>query len=92
MKGGGTAMWGTGDNGTNSSGFYALPGGAGIDGSFGDMGSYADYWSTTEYDASDAWHQELARAGPRRAATGTLRRVRIRCVVFKTDKIDSLSL
>jgi uncharacterized protein (TIGR02145 family) len=43
------AEWGDGDNGKNTHGFTALPGGyRGFDGGFFDLGDYASFWSSTE--------------------------------------------
>ena len=48
----------TGNN--NSSGFSALPGGSRFnDGSFIDIGTYAYFWSATEFDTSNAWYSLL---------------------------------
>ena len=45
----------------NSTGFSALPGGYrfGSSGSFSSLGSYGYWWSSTEYDGSDAWYRHL---------------------------------
>ncbi len=46
---------------TNSSGFSALPGGArdSNNGSFLNVGSYGYWWSSSEYDSSNAWNRYL---------------------------------
>jgi uncharacterized protein (TIGR02145 family) len=46
-------------NGTNTSGFSALPAGYANVGSFFHLGSNASFWSATEYDISDAWGRYL---------------------------------
>jgi uncharacterized protein (TIGR02145 family) len=47
--------------GTNTSGFSALPGGSrNSDGSFNDKSDLAFFWSTTEYDPSNAWYRNLS--------------------------------
>lgn len=53
--------WGVGDNGTNTHGFTALPGGyRGFDGGFSDLGDYASFWSSTEgKDPIYAWARYL---------------------------------
>jgi uncharacterized protein (TIGR02145 family) len=53
--------WGSGGNGLNTHGFTALPGGyRGFDGGFADLGEYASFWSSTEYQHSDyAWARYL---------------------------------
>ena len=56
-----TSGWNNGGNGTNSSGFAGLPGGyRNNDGSFGFIGSYGDWWSSTEYNTSYAWYLFLS--------------------------------
>jgi len=46
--------------GTNEYGFSALPGGIGYsDGSFSYVGDRGDWWSTTEYSASNAWNRGM---------------------------------
>jgi len=56
MKETGTTHWNSPNtDATNSSGFSAIPGGyGGDDGSFGDIGRRGYWWSSTEYDTSDA--------------------------------------
>lgn len=44
-----TSGWDMNGNGTNSSGFTALPGGYRVDNLFTDLGKTTAYWSTTEY-------------------------------------------
>lgn len=46
---------------TNSSGFYANPGGSRrYDGSFNYFGSFGNWWSTTEDDSTFAWARNLS--------------------------------
>jgi uncharacterized protein (TIGR02145 family) len=62
MKVTGTTYWQSPNTGaTNSSGFFALPGGArNIDGSFYSVRKSAVFWSATENGASyDAWYRVL---------------------------------
>ena len=55
-----TSGWKNNGNGTNSSGFNALPGGArGIDGSFDGLGSFGDWWSSSEGFDTYAWNRYL---------------------------------
>ena len=62
LKETGTAHWDSPNTGaTNESGFNARPGGTRIssNGVFYGMGSFALYWSATEYDDYDAWYRSL---------------------------------
>ncbi|MCF8230448.1 MAG: hypothetical protein K9J24_15990 [Bacteroidales bacterium] len=60
-----TSGWDNNGNGTNSSGFNALPGGArNGNGEFNNMRLYGVWWSATEWSAtkvrgSGAWHRQL---------------------------------
>ena len=52
--------WENDGNGTNESGFSALPGGyRNLDGYFYDLGNFAYFWSSTEYDYNRAWYRSL---------------------------------
>ncbi len=52
--------WSSNGNGTNESGFNAFSGGYRYtDGSFGNVGSYGSWWSSTSYGSSDAWYRIL---------------------------------
>jgi uncharacterized protein (TIGR02145 family) len=53
--------WATGQNGTNLSGFSALPGGYryAVDGSFNDVGTLSYWWSATAVDSTTAWYRRL---------------------------------
>ena len=62
MKEAGTAHWNSPNTGaTNESGFTALPGGYRYtdNGSFRQMGKDADWWSTSEVDATYAWFRNI---------------------------------
>lgn len=62
MKATGTALWSTPNiDATNTSGFTGLPGGfRGNDGwSFVFVGSYGNWWSSSEYDTSVVWGRYL---------------------------------
>ncbi len=61
MKETGTAHWNSPNTGaTNESGFSTLPGGHRYsDGSYGHIGSYAYFWSSTGYYSSNAWRRSL---------------------------------
>jgi uncharacterized protein (TIGR02145 family) len=59
----GTGLWYSPNEGaTNSSGFSALPGGYRDDanGSFGSLGEYAYFWSSTDYGGGNAWGRPLS--------------------------------
>ncbi len=61
LKETGTMHWmSSGAKGNNISGFTALPGGMGVSGGFGNLGSYARFWTSSEYQAADAWSRGLA--------------------------------
>jgi uncharacterized protein (TIGR02145 family) len=67
----------------NESGFSGLPaGGRGRIGTVGDVGYYATWWSSTEYDSSYAWHWGLypdraaIRSNPGHKASG----FSVRCI------------
>jgi len=52
--------WHNKGNGTNSSGFSGLPAGnRNYAGTFNDVGKYAYWWSSTEYDTGHAWSRYL---------------------------------
>jgi uncharacterized protein (TIGR02145 family) len=64
MKETGTTHWHNPNTGaTNESGFSALPGGFRNNlGDFWDMGTYADFWSSTAYSSGVAWYRKLGNA------------------------------
>lgn len=52
--------WEGSGNGTNESGFSGLPGGSRYsNGTFGLIGKYGYWWSSTENDSSSAWYRTL---------------------------------
>ncbi|OYT14511.1 MAG: hypothetical protein B7C24_17930, partial [Bacteroidetes bacterium 4572_77] len=52
--------WNSNGNGTNSSGFSALPGGYHhSSGSFRSLGDYDAWWSSSEYSGSSSWYRHL---------------------------------
>lgn len=61
MKQTGTSLWAEpNEMATNESGFAALPGGfRDADGTYGYVGSFTSFWSTTGYDADGAWLRGL---------------------------------
>ena len=61
-----TSGWNNNGNGTNSSGFTALPGGLRYtNGTFYDLGYYARFWSATELNSSLAWNRNLYHGNSR---------------------------
>ena len=59
-----TSGWYNNGNGTNESGFSALPGGYRLrSGSYNSMGSTALFWSATEYSSRLAWYRLLYYSG-----------------------------
>jgi len=55
-----TSGWNNNGNGTDNYGFSALPGGYGYsDGSFNNAGDHGDWWSATEFNASNAWDRRM---------------------------------
>jgi uncharacterized protein (TIGR02145 family) len=55
-----TSGWAENGNGDNSSGFSGLPGGyRSYSGSFNGIGNYGYWWSSTEYNTSDAYLHRL---------------------------------
>lgn len=59
-----TSGWYSDGNGTNDYGFTALPGGYRYyDGTFANMSNNGLWWSSTEYDATDAWYRGTGYAG-----------------------------
>jgi len=75
-----TTGWLNSGSGSNNSGFSGLPGGGtGVDGTFGDLGSYAYFWSSTQNSASHAWSHYLS-AGNRRL------------IKFSSDKLQATSI
>jgi uncharacterized protein (TIGR02145 family) len=63
MKETGTTHWQSPNTGaTNESGFTALPGGSRFNSDYG-VGSYASFWSSTEFDNLYAWYLTLYWGG-----------------------------
>ncbi len=56
-----TSGWNNNGNGTNTSGFTALPGGyRSVNGSFNNLGYIASWWSSSEYTSLDPWYRILS--------------------------------
>lgn len=76
--------WKANCNGTNESGFNGLPGGyRNGDGVFTLMGSFGDWWSTTEYRPLFGWSYSLDCSGSNlgRAVNYKLDGLSVRCLV-----------
>ncbi len=56
-----TTGWATGENGTNTSGFSALPGGYryNVDGTYNNVGVLTYFWGSDELDATRGWYRRL---------------------------------
>ena len=76
--------WDDGGNGTNSSGFSALPGGYryGADGEFFLLTTITYWWTSTQHDADRGWYRRLdsSATGVYRASTSKKGGKYIRCV------------
>jgi uncharacterized protein (TIGR02145 family) len=76
--------WDTGGNGTNSSGFTALPGGYryGATGAFYLLTSITYWWNSTEHDADRGWYRRLdsSRSDIYKASTSKKGGKYIRCL------------
>jgi len=78
-----TSGWNWGGNGTNASGFNALPGGNCFgDGGFASVGSYALFWSSTEFNINLAWNWSLNYyyTGIYRGYNGKVLGLSVRCI------------
>lgn len=80
-----TSNWNNNGNGTNESGFSALPGGYHNHyyGPFDDIGIYGYWWSLTEFNSDNAWYRVL---GWRDSAVGRVENNKrngfsVRCVM-----------
>ncbi len=90
----GDGLWLSPNTGaTNESGFCALPGGSRVnDGDFGNSGHSSVWWSSSNYNMSDAWYRSLnyytasvSRDGNNKGCGFT-----VRCV--KDDSLNSINL
>lgn len=60
LKESGTEHWSSPNNGTNESGFTALPGGLRhYDGSFSFIGAHGSFWTCSKLNNTDAWIRDL---------------------------------
>jgi uncharacterized protein (TIGR02145 family) len=65
IKEGGTAHWFTGNTGTNTSGFTALPGGYRLPaGTFLNLRNSGYFWSSTQLNTAIAWSRDLNYINP----------------------------
>ena len=79
-----TTGWNAGENGTNTSGFSALPGGYRFysDGLFAGQNAIGYWWTATEHDAARGWYRRLDgnNTAVYRASTDKRAGKAIRCV------------
>jgi uncharacterized protein (TIGR02145 family) len=79
-----TTGWDTGGNGTNTSGFSALPGGYrfGTTGEFFLLTSIIYWWSSTEHDTDRGWYRRVdnTNEGIYRASTSKKGGKYVRCL------------
>ncbi|MGE5350200.1 MAG: FISUMP domain-containing protein [Actinomycetota bacterium] len=79
-----TTGWNAGENGTNTSGFTALPGGYRFytDGTYQGQKTYEYFWTATEHDADRGWYRRLDgnNAAVYKASTDKRAGKAIRCV------------
>ncbi len=79
-----TTGWAIGENGTNTSGFSALPGGYrfALDGSFQAIGSFTYWWASDYGDAVTTWYRRLdgSRTQVHRGATNKEGGKYVRCM------------
>ena len=55
-----TSGWNNNGNGTNSSGFIAIPAGVRFSAStFGALGNTASWWSSTSFNSTNAWYRDV---------------------------------
>jgi uncharacterized protein (TIGR02145 family) len=76
--------WGDGENGTNTSGFSALPGGYryAADGSFNAIGTISYWWSSSEDSPETSWYRRLdgATSDIYKASTSKIAGKYVRCI------------
>ncbi|MGD0754897.1 MAG: FISUMP domain-containing protein, partial [Bacteroidales bacterium] len=79
-----TSGWNSNGNGTNTSGFTALPGGYryAADGTYNSVGDLTYWWSSTQDLATTAWYRRLdaTQTGSYKATTEMTAGKSIRCV------------
>jgi uncharacterized protein (TIGR02145 family) len=78
-----TSGWNNGGNGTNTSDLTILPSGyCSINGTFGAIGTYGDWWSCSDYSTQEAWLRSIngGYAGVFRDHYGKNHGFSIRCV------------
>jgi uncharacterized protein (TIGR02145 family) len=79
-----TTGWNAGENGTNTSGFSAIPGGYRYyaDGTFASAGTIGYWWSATEHDAARGWYRRLDgnNNGVYKASTDKKAGKSVRCI------------
>lgn len=79
-----TSGWNSGGNGTNSSGFSALPGGYRYgNGSFYAVGNGGYLWSSSEFSSDNAWYRQCITLVQVSFATMTISLMGLVCVVLR---------
>jgi uncharacterized protein (TIGR02145 family) len=66
----GTKHWNSPNDGTNESGFTAVPGGNHWGNKFLGIGDFTHWWTATEYDARFAWRRILKNDSPQKNFKG----------------------
>jgi uncharacterized protein (TIGR02145 family) len=74
LKEAGTKHWNSPNDGTNESGFTALPGGNHWSNKFLGLGDFTHWWTATEYDTCFAWRRILKNDGPQKNFKGYARK------------------
>jgi uncharacterized protein (TIGR02145 family) len=74
LKEAGTKHWNSPNDGTNESGFTALPGGNHWGNKFLGMGEFTHWWTATAYDTQFAWRRILKNDGAQKNFKGYARK------------------
>jgi uncharacterized protein (TIGR02145 family) len=74
LKEAGTKHWNSPNDGTNESGFSAIPGGNHWGNKFLGLGDFTHWWTATEHDTRFAWRRILKNDGPQKNFKGYARK------------------
>jgi uncharacterized protein (TIGR02145 family) len=83
LKEAGTIHWNSPNDGTNESGFTALPGGNHWGNKFLGIGLFTHWWTATEHDTLFAWRRRLKNDGPANNYKGYAHKINawlVRCI------------